>query len=154
MIKPTLRKALSEDAETVASLERLLFSDAWSPSSVEGTLLSPFSTGLLLTAEGKAAGYLLFSHLAPEGELLRIGVHPDFRRRGYAACLMEKMKALLVEQGCTDIFLEVRADNGAAIALYRRFGFEDNGLRHGYYHDPDADALLMRLSLSDEHRNA
>ena len=91
---------------------------------------------------------LLASLLAPEGELLRIGVHPSYRKRGFGAQLMEKFLFKAREHACTDLFLEVRADNTAAIGLYRRFGFEDSGLRRAYYKDPPADALLMRRSAS------
>ena len=110
-------------------------------------LSSPLSYALLIEREGKTVGYLLASLLSPEGELYRIGVHPLYRRLGLGACLMERFVRDAGEKKCTDLFLEVRADNAAAIELYRRFGFSDNGIRRGYYHNPDADALLMRLEM-------
>ena len=97
----------------------------------------------MLRYAGQAVGYLLASLLAPEGELLRIGVHPLYRKRGFGTRLMDAFFCEAKERACTDLFLEVRADNTAAIGLYRRFGFEDNGLRRAYYKDPPADALLM-----------
>ena len=78
---------------------------------------------------------------------MRIGVHPRRRREGLGGRLMARFLTEAKDRGCTDIFLEVRADNGGAIALYRRAGFLENGLRRGYYKNPAADALLMRLSL-------
>jgi ribosomal-protein-alanine N-acetyltransferase len=47
------------------------------------------------------------------------------------------------EQGVTDLALEVRVSNEAAMGLYRRFGFVEQGRRRGYYERPVEDAVLM-----------
>ncbi|MBQ8268357.1 MAG: ribosomal protein S18-alanine N-acetyltransferase [Clostridia bacterium] len=143
----TIRAATAADAAALAFMEAMLFSDAWSEKSVGETLSSPFTAALVAECGGECIGYLLSSLLAPEGELLRIGVHPRRRREGLGGRLMARFLTEAKDRGCTDIFLEVRADNGGAIALYRRAGFLENGLRRGYYKNPAADALLMRLSL-------
>ena len=139
-----LRSAAPEDAAELASMEAVLFSDAWSEAAVASSLSSPFSAAFIVCVDGAAAGYLLASMLAPEGELLRIGVLPAYRRMGLGARLMERFLSEAERRDCTDLFLEVRADNLPAISLYRRFGFSDNGLRRGYYKNPTADALLMK----------
>ncbi len=127
-------------------MEAVLFSDAWSESSVSGTLASPLAAAFVAECDGECIGYLLSSMLAPEGELLRIGVHPAHRRRGIGGALMRRFLNEAEGRGCKEIFLEVRADNAAAIALYRQSGFQDNGIRRGYYKNPTANALLMRLA--------
>ena len=48
-----------------------------------------------------------------------------------------------VQKGMTAFTLEVRAGNGPAIALYRKFGFETEGIRAGFYEKPVEDALIM-----------
>lgn len=113
---------------------------------MEAALSSPLSFALVAECGGATCGYLLATLLAPEGELYRIGVHPDYRKRGIGRALMEGLLSAAKERAVTDIFLEVRADNAAAIALYRSVGFADNGIRKNYYHAPDADALLMLRS--------
>ena len=52
--------------------------------------------------------------------------------------------------GCETMFLEVAADNAAALGLYRTAGFVQAGLRRGYYHRPggDMDALVLRRDLN------
>lgn len=127
-------------------MEAALFSDAWSEAALVSTLSSPLTAAFLAYADGAAVGYLLASFLSPEGELFRIGVYPAHRRMGLGARLMEKLLDAAKDRACTDLFLEVRADNLAAISLYRRFGFLDNGVRRGYYKNPTADALLMKRS--------
>ena len=73
----------------IASLEALLFSDAWSEASVRSALSSPVTAAFVAHVGGVCVGYLLSSLLSPEGELLRIGVHPSYRRCGIGAFLME-----------------------------------------------------------------
>lgn len=143
MIDFEVLKASGEDAPAIAELEALLFSDAWSEKSVEQTVGSMFSLALVAKKEGEPCAYLLASLLPPEGELYRIGVHPAYRRRGIGLLLMEAFFAEAEKLGCETLFLEVRAKNEPAIGLYRRMGFSHNGLRKGYYHDPEDDALLM-----------
>lgn len=135
-------------------MEALLFSDAWTEKSVRETLSSPLTVALIAECGGECIGYLLSSLLAPEGELLRIGVHPLRRRKGLGGRLMECFLKEAEKRGCSDIFLEVRADNEGAIALYRHTGFWENGLRRGYYRNPTADALLMHLVLEGHEKNA
>lgn len=146
MIDVTVREACAASVPELARMEAALFSDAWSEKSLASTLQSSCSFSLIATCDGAAVGYLLASLLAPEGELLRIGVHPAYRKKGIGACLMEHFLTAAKAKGCDTLFLEVRSDNLPAISLYRRFGFLDYGVRKKYYHDPQADALLMRLS--------
>ena len=140
----TIRAATAADASALAEAEVLLFSDAWSEKSLGQTLASPFGVALAAVFDGAVVGYLLASLLAPEGELLRIGVYPSHRKRGIGGRLMEAFLSEATARGCDTLFLEVRADNASAVSLYRRFGFSDCGLRKRYYRDPVADALLMR----------
>ena len=145
MIDVTVREACAASASELAKMEADLFSDAWSENSLVSTLQSPCSFSLVAVCGGTVVGYLLASLLAPEGELLRIGVHPAYRKKGIGARLMENFLTAAKAKGCVALFLEVRADNFPAISLYRRFGFLDYGVRKKYYRDPEADALLMRI---------
>ncbi len=51
------------------------------------------------------------------------------------------------EQGCSFLFLEVRASNHIARRLYEKFGFKTIGVRKGYYINPIEDAIVMMLKL-------
>jgi ribosomal-protein-alanine N-acetyltransferase len=55
---------------------------------------------------------------------------------------------MLHQQGVGHVFLEVRAGNAAALALYRKSDFQETGLRRGYYADPPEDAVVMARDLS------
>ena len=52
-------------------------------------------------------------------------------------------------EGAQRAFLEVRAGNAAAQAMYRKYGFTVAGVRRGYYKDNNEDAFLMNLEKFD-----
>jgi ribosomal-protein-alanine acetyltransferase len=90
-----------------------------------------------------SVGYVLLRVVAGEGEILRVGVLPAFRRRGFARRLLEET-FFNMDKDAAQWFLEVRERNAAAIGLYRSFGFYEIGRRKAYYRDTGEAAVLMR----------
>ena len=88
-------------------------------------------------------GYLLLMRAADEGEILRIAVSPAYKRKGVADAMMRALEIWAVSHGIKAVYLEVRADNEPAIALYKKNGFQVQGIRKHYYHDPECDAVIM-----------
>ena len=84
-------------------------------------------------------GFLALQYLVGELEVTNIAVLKAYQGRGYASQLMKHL-----EDRSEPIFLEVRTSNQVAQALYRRFGFENLGIRKNYYHEPQEDAVIMR----------
>lgn len=108
-----------------------------------------------LDADGNLTGYGGFCTAADEAEILTVAVAPHARRRGIARALMRCMLRHACAYGAETVFLEVRASNEAARALYRSLGFTQTGIRKNYYARPKEDAVLMALRLSGtEDRNA
>ena len=87
---------------------------------------------------GRPAGVALAQWLLDEGEILAVAVEPTVRRRGVGRRLLEALIDDLTAAGVRRIFLEVRAQNGGARALYRAVGFTAVGRRVGFYGDDDA----------------
>ena len=90
-----------------------------------------------------AGGFALTQTIADEAELLTLAVSPAHQRQGIAQKLMTRW---ISTSDANTAFLEVAADNTAAIALYSKNGFTPSGLRKGYYKRPSGtpvDALLM-----------
>lgn len=118
----------------------------WDAASFAGFLADPLA---FLLIEGDA-GFLLGRAVAGEAELLTIAVSPESRRRGLGRKLMARFLYQARLRGAERAFLEVAADNPAAIALYESSGFRKAGVRRGYYHAPDGrriDALVLARDL-------
>lgn len=76
-----------------------------------------------------------------EYEVHTIGVDPLYQGRGIGRRLLDELLGF-ADGGV--VYLEVRTDNDAAIALYRSAGFAQIGLRKRYYRVSGADAYTMR----------
>ena len=96
------------------------------------------------SASGRVCGFVCGRSCAGEAELLKIAVARADRRQGIAAQLVEHVLHYLAQQGVECCFLELRAANLPALALYERFGFRRVGLRKNYYASPPEDAILMK----------
>lgn len=136
-----------EEAQTIADLELRAFSDPWSLKSVEGTLCQKDYINLGVWREGKLLGYLFFSCILDEGEIIRIAVEPDERRRGIAESLFRTLREECLEKGIFKWMLDVRSGNEAALACYRKIGFSEDGRRKAFYKEPVEDAILMSCKL-------
>ncbi|MBR3838037.1 MAG: ribosomal protein S18-alanine N-acetyltransferase [Clostridia bacterium] len=137
----------TESTKEIASLEAALFSDPWSEKALADFFSAKHARGLICRIQGEFAGYLTGSLICGEGELLRIGVDPRFRRKGLGARLIRQFRLMAENEGAEVLFLEVRKSNTGAAALYEACGFVKTGERKGYYQSPKEDALLYQLKL-------
>jgi len=143
------------DLDRAARLHREAFEPLgerpWTRQDMAELLASPSAGGLLLQIDGEDAGVALWRTTVDEAELLTIAVQASRRRRGAGRALLDAVIALARGQGARMLFLEVGVDNPAARSLYAQLGFEEVARRAAYYqrHDGFADALVLRLFLSD-----
>ncbi len=144
----------SADLPEVLRLEQENFGRmAWTERDFRSAMTSGYDAPLVLhrssedTASGSRdtyiAAYAVLRILAPEAEIENICVRADDRRRGIGACLMREMLNMAAKNGASRIFLEVRAHNEPAKALYRKMGFSDAYIRKAYYQSPTDDAIIM-----------
>ncbi|MEO0883096.1 MAG: GNAT family N-acetyltransferase [Pseudomonadota bacterium] len=136
------------DAGELANLHGQGFETSWSSDSLSALLELPTCLGIggVLDQGSDLCGFALFQHVENQAELLTLAVRPDARRRGLARALLANGEQHLAARGCTRLFLEVAADNEAALALYRQLDFRLEGHRRKYYSradGDDADALIM-----------
>ena len=107
------------------------------------------SRGWVAEVDGKIAAMLVLWFIVDEAHIATIAVHPDFRRQGLGEqILLHALRAARAE-GASRAFLEVRAGNIAAQAMYKKYGFYVAGVRPGYYKDNNEDAILMNLENLD-----
>lgn len=147
-----LRPVGLEACWDLADLHEKAFDRPWAPTEFEALLTSPGVFAVLGSSgePDEARGFILCRAIAGEAEILTIAVDPAVRRRGWGAALVEMAAGIATEAKAFDLFLEVAADNVAAIALYGAAGFSQVGLRKGYYPHPDGakDAVVMRRALN------
>jgi len=98
-------------------------------------------------AGDQVCGYSVASYAAGVAELESVAVSESARRIGLGRALCERVMQWAREQGATSIELEVRESNVAALSLYRRLGFVEQGKRAKYYKEPVEDAVLMAAKL-------
>ncbi len=131
------------------AIEQAAFTDPWSRRSFEELLAQPHVRALAVDGDdGALAGYVLYTVVAGEGEILNLAVAPGARRRGLGRILLEATLDRMRETGAATVFLEVRQSNQAAIELYARSGFASISLRRGYYRNPTEHAVTMALDLT------
>ncbi|OBG72096.1 MULTISPECIES: ribosomal protein S18-alanine N-acetyltransferase [unclassified Mycobacterium] len=135
------------DARRCAELERQLFEgdDPWPAAAFDRELASRHNHYVGARVGAALVGYAGISRLGRtppfEYEVHTIGVDPAYQGRGIGRRLLEELLAF-ADGGV--VYLEVRTDNEAALALYRSTGFEQVGLRRRYYRVSGADAYTMR----------
>lgn len=117
----------------------------WTAVQIAQTLASPHSFAL-----SRPQGFMIGTALLDEAELLTLAVDPAARRQGIGRDLLGEFCTFARQKGAARAFLDVAADNSAALALYAAAGFAQTGLRRGYYKQPDGaaiDAVLMTCLL-------
>lgn len=141
----------AEAADALAAAHALAFDHGWSARDIADILASPGAFALAVRLDDTPRAFILCRAIAGEAEVLTLAVAPSHRRRGAARALLASGLAIAAELGAETAFLEVAADNPAAIALYRGEGFQEAGRRAGYYArsvGPAADALVLRRALN------
>ncbi len=109
------------------------------------SMLVQFADETRYAPEAGVQGFAVARLLGDELEIENILVASDLRRFGLGTLLLEHLMQSAKNQGIRRAFLEVRESNTAARRLYEKAGFVTNGLRKGYYRDPDEDALLLEI---------
>ena len=152
------------DCRDAAGLLNLCFSDPWSEEALEESCRQGDYLQLCAwlpageTGEGETGwtgedrflvGYVGLKTVLDEGDITNVCIHPDWRGRGLASCLLEALLDRARQKGIDRIYLEVRTSNTPAIALYKKAGFGDVGMRKAYYEKPREDALVMCRAQSE-----
>ena len=140
-----LRRLVLDDLDAIDEIEHRSYPTPWSRSMFAGELAKPSSVclGAFEVESDGLAGYLIVSRYVDAWHVMNIAVEPEFRRRGIATALLEKLFELTEDESRRGYTLEVRLSNDAAIKLYERLGFRSRGIRRGYYTDNREDALIM-----------
>ncbi|MGJ8609612.1 MAG: GNAT family N-acetyltransferase [Octadecabacter sp.] len=95
---------------------------------------------------GDETCFAVFRCIGPEAEILTLATAPANQRTGKATAMLRSAIAVLAARNVDTVFLDVAADNAAAIALYTGAGFVAFSSRANYYAN-GASAICMKAVL-------
>lgn len=136
----TLTDFKAEHIDGVLALEQECFVHPWSRADLAAQLANQHAHFLVALDAQTVVGYLGVQIICGEGYVTNVAVTDAYRKQGIANALFEKC---FRDNQMDFLTLEVRAGNAPAIALYRKLGFKQVGVRKNFYSDPEEDALLM-----------
>lgn len=148
-----LRRATPDDLDAIMAIETTVFTDdAWSPESMRSELADRHGYYLVAFPVSDPTRVEAYAGLRsplrePQADIQTIAVAETARRRGLGRVLMLRMIEEARDRGAKQVFLEVRADNPGAHALYLALGFEQIAVRPRYYRG-GIDAHIMRLEIA------
>lgn len=145
---PQLRDMQESDLPAVMAIERVAYEFPWT----EGIMRDCLKFGYVCKvyeARGCIIGYGVLSIAAGECHFLNICIAPPHQRHGHGALLVAQLLQVARQAHARTALLEVRVSNVAAYRLYHKMGFNEIGMRKGYYpaHNTREDALLLAREL-------
>lgn len=153
---PTIRQIGPQFGRACAKIHATSFPHPWNAAEFESLLagrdvIGHGAVALSFLGNRVLTGFVLSRRAADTAEMLTVAVVPGARRKGIGGALLASHLAGLAAKGAKLLFLEVEAENRAALALYRRFDFQQVGERKAYYRKADgnrAAALILRRDLA------
>ena len=140
--------ASKPSAKELTFMDNLCFDSAWSEKDYLEMKRGSFFNGWLLEiSEKHFVGILVFNIVFQELEILRLGIHPNWRKKGFAELMLDHLELLSIKKDLNSIFLEVHFSNFPALSLYRKKGFQEVGRRKNYFQTPKGDAILLKKLL-------
>ena len=139
----TVRQMEEADLGSVARIEASIFSKPWSEEGFRDSLRIPNTVYLVAEQDGSIAGYIGMLCVLDEGEITNVAVAEGFRRQGIGERLLSSLLQAGRKKGVDSFTLEVRESNSSARRLYRKLGFQEEGIRRNFYEKPTEDAILM-----------
>jgi [ribosomal protein S18]-alanine N-acetyltransferase len=148
--EPSLRMRPMEEDDMVAVLavERGGYPYPWTEGNFRDCLRAGYCCWVL-EQDGRMIGHGVLSVAVGEAHVLNVCVHPDCQGRGLGRRILDRLLRLAREHEADTAFLEVRASNTVAQHLYESAGFNEIGVRRGYYpaHNGREDAVVYAKAL-------
>jgi ribosomal-protein-alanine N-acetyltransferase len=141
---PEFRPLTEHDTDLVYPIELAAHRWPWSQANLLSCFGGRYLNGLMLE-NGQPIGFYISDLVAGDSSLMNICVHPHWQGKGLGRALLQHYLERSATAGAEAWFLEVRASNASAIALYESEGFAEYCRRDGYYGagSEREDAILM-----------
>lgn len=147
-----MKKLSKEELEQIAEIEKKSFSISWDFEELCSMNEDENYTFFICKTDDniRTIGYILVLEVEEVYEIIRLGVAPEYRNRGFAKHLMEMAIAETQRKNACVILLEVRESNLAARTLYEKYGFKNIAIRKKYYSDNGENAIVMKKELKEQ----
>lgn len=132
-----------ETVPGAAALEAASFSMPWSEKDFYDQLQNDNAIYMTVTDNDRVIGVCGLMESFGEADICNVSVDKEYQNRGIAYTMLEGLLAEGDKRGITAYTLEVRAGNAAAIHLYEKLGFVNEGVRPNFYERPKEDAVIM-----------
>jgi ribosomal-protein-alanine N-acetyltransferase len=139
-----VEKAELHHVPEIHAIEAESFAVAWSETSIKYEVIGKHSICLVLVDDADFVyGHAYMRHVINEGHICNIAVRLGHRNQGFASMLVEAFLQEAAKLEMIGLTLEVRESNIAAINLYKKHGFKQEGIRKDYYSHPIEDGIIM-----------
>ncbi|ALS75056.1 ribosomal-protein-alanine acetyltransferase [Planococcus rifietoensis] len=146
----TFRKMTIHDVNEVYEIEKQSFTLAWTKEAFEQEMLkNEFAYYVLAETQEGVVGYCGMWLVMDEAHITNIAISPKERGKKFGEALMKEAIETAKAQGAKLMTLEARVSNIAALNLYRKLGFQNGGIRKGYYTDNQEDAIVMWVNFDE-----
>lgn len=135
-------KEITEKGFSFIENARKVFPDCWTADMIKSGFSAGRLKGYFAKESESITGFILFTQGVDDGDIESVFVSPEYRKRGIGKFLLSAAVEELFKGNAEKVFLEVRAGNTPAIALYISLGFAEINRRKKYYPDGE-DAIIM-----------
>lgn len=149
---PCLRAMTAQDLTAVMEIETAAYAHSWTEGNFRDCLSSEYEM-VIFELQQQIIGYGVMSIAAGEAHLLNLCIQPHEQGRGFGRQLLEHLMQIAEQNNASTVYLEVRASNSRACALYHMAGFNEIGFRPGYYPSGSdrEDAIVFAKSILKSH---
>ncbi|MGM9986890.1 MAG: ribosomal protein S18-alanine N-acetyltransferase [Bacillaceae bacterium] len=143
------REMEASDLDKVVYVEEQSFTLPWKKEMFQEDLNNPYADYLVIEHEGEIIGYCGTWVVFEDAQITNIAVLPSFRGKKLGEQLLKTVIDRLKQKNVSILSLEVRVSNKVAQNLYRKLGFQEGGIRKGYYKDNHEDAVVMWVKIDE-----
>lgn len=144
----TLRDMKEEDIPQIVVIEESSFATPWTAEAFEREVnMNEYAHYIVLETEEGIMGYCGMWIILDESHITNIAILPQYRGLKLGEALLQEVMNKARALGANTMTLEVRVSNEVAKKLYRKFGFQNGGIRKRYYTDNYEDGLVMWVNL-------
>lgn len=142
----TIRRLRQDDADAVRELDKQILgqdrSQTWDQyverflavSDLDSLILPPWGAHVA-DHDGRIVGFIFAERqsrgygLPPGARLVALAVHPDFRRRGIARRLMDRLAEECRGEGIDELYSVLRSEDERDQAFLQSAGFDDASIK-------------------------